>query len=606
MPPLTRKRGQCRKYRKTHRRKRQHGGAGWLDWFNGPAARNISPTYLSPPQARRPTSEQASTIINIAPPLPINNGDDESERSSLSDAPPPLIHYKTVEHPKTPATEFLGRPPAENMRHFLQSICSDAYFCMAFGRETERLKIFFDGFTTFKYAIEPAILISSGANGFTNEIIFERDGYKVSTVLKSAIKLTSDNLYVEAYNGFKYINEFNKYFPSWLETYGAFKYNNKTLWKKLQRENEYYFTSAELMEGIIQQPIPEPDITPEVVRNSCIDANYNAILLQYIHNPLTLHAWYSEIRTNEYDMSVELIQILFQIYSTLAVLNTKYGFCHNDLHMGNVLLYEIPNGQFIEITYKNAVGGATISFKTRWIAKIIDYGRCYFKGNEQYYRLLCVNHEVCGGVYDEAHKKFHQCGVGAGYNWWDGELNAENSYVSSRRPNSSIDLMLLFHMFNTYILDKSTNKYKPERYAVLSTPKTSYLKHLMSLLKYDTYYGTPPMENLHSNFDFVINSTVPITTVQELYWALFNIITYAPYFKTDNDAEYTGIPYGKLTVDLTMTTPMSYVTTSSTVDMELARSFEEGPFGPAKTYKPTGYKLPTVEPHISPIISTAV
>jgi hypothetical protein len=65
-------------------------------------------------------------------------------------------------------------------------------------------------------------------------------------------------------------------------------------------------------------------------------------------------------------------------------------FTHYDLHANNVLVYEPVNGSYIEYHYH--IGSEEIIFKSRYIAKIIDYGRCYFNpGFNPTLYTECVN-----------------------------------------------------------------------------------------------------------------------------------------------------------------------------------------------------------------------
>jgi hypothetical protein len=59
---------------------------------------------------------------------------------------------------------------------------------------------------------------------------------------------------------------------------------------------------------------------------------------------------------------------------TLSTLSND--FTHYDLHLQNILVYEPVKGSYIEYHYH--IGTEEIIFKSKYIAKIIDYGACYF------------------------------------------------------------------------------------------------------------------------------------------------------------------------------------------------------------------------------------
>jgi serine/threonine protein kinase len=68
----------------------------------------------------------------------------------------------------------------------------------------------------------------------------------------------------------------------------------------------------------------------------------------------------------------ELLNILAQIFASLIIAQEKAGFCHGDLHAGNVLVIRLK--EEVEITY--VIGKKKYTLKTNLIPKIIDYGFC--------------------------------------------------------------------------------------------------------------------------------------------------------------------------------------------------------------------------------------
>ncbi len=69
-------------------------------------------------------------------------------------------------------------------------------------------------------------------------------------------------------------------------------------------------------------------------------------------------------RHNEEDLS----NIMLQIIISLIIAYKQYGFKHNDLHKANVLIQE----KECELTYN--LSGKIITLKSRYVARIIDYG----------------------------------------------------------------------------------------------------------------------------------------------------------------------------------------------------------------------------------------
>lgn len=118
----------------------------------------------------------------------------------------------------------------------------------------------------------------------------------------------------------------------------------------------------------IMHPFPENGFG-----TSCKDSKHIALLIQHINSAHSLHDMtnYSRFNNNE------LVYTLFQIYMTLSCVAEKYT--HFDLHTNNILIYEPVKNKYIEYHYHTKDG--EVSFKSKYITKIIDYGRCFFRDN---------------------------------------------------------------------------------------------------------------------------------------------------------------------------------------------------------------------------------
>ena len=85
---------------------------------------------------------------------------------------------------------------SEIQQKLLNVLCSNSGECITFGRFTEVLEDYFENLD-LKYLINPITRIGKPyANGFVNELIFQKEQYKIYTILKSTIKSTSDNLLI--------------------------------------------------------------------------------------------------------------------------------------------------------------------------------------------------------------------------------------------------------------------------------------------------------------------------------------------------------------------------------------------------------------------------
>jgi hypothetical protein len=388
-------------------------------------------------------------------------------------------------------TRFRWKTLVSQLReHTLKILCSDAGVCLAFGKLTDQIKKNFEGFANFRYAISPAIRIGkSSSNGFITQIKYLRNEYTSYAVLKSSAKANSDNLMYEYVVG-QFINKLNKTFPCFLETYGLYKYNNDSVWKKV-RDNKTNTISV-ISEGLT--PIADVDYNV-----ACESSKYIAILIQYLNGVQPL----DECMKDADFLENELLLALFQIYIPLGKL--KDYFTHYDLHKGNVQLYKPVEDKYIQYHY-HINPHKIISFKSSYMTKIIDYGRSYFDNNAEYfthenadnmnskiiYDTFLCSAEKCNKLVDvEAIlvkdniqsivnvKKKNKCGYYSGFGWMeDLTVNpASKYYISTQTKNISHDLRALYDVLDFL------KKYNP---ALLLQPEYSWLKKLVYTNKYGT------------------------------------------------------------------------------------------------------------------------
>jgi hypothetical protein len=189
----------------------------------------------------------------------------------------------------------------------------------------------------------------------------------------------------------------------------------------------------------------------------------------------------------------------------------KNNFIHYDLHGGNVLLYKTPPGEYIQYNYYTKHGN--ISFKSTYIVKIIDYGRCYFKYNSNDKSAPELNSSR--KVYDAVCKVKDcdpNCGKNFGYQWLNPKgTKRDNYFIDSTENNISHDLRLLNVI-------KSLNYVK----GVIN-------EKIFEKIKYDYKYGTPQKKN----------SGLPkaIHNVEDAYIALFQLLQ-EPLIAENNEIIY--------------------------------------------------------------------
>ena len=203
---------------------------------------------------------------------------------------------------------------------------------------------------------------------------------------------------------------------------------------------------------------------------ACKQSKFLAILIQHLKGILPIKDRFRSPRFVKY----ELANVLCQIYMPLSILGNS--FTHYDLHHENVNVYEPEKDSYIHFHY-HMDGGEEYSFKSKYIAKIIDYGRSYFKDEESGIDSKKIYTDLC----KEA-KCNPSCGYNKGFSWMYNQPNPSSSYwISSQKRNASHDLRLLNEV-KIGTRGNQTDQYLP-----------SGLKSVLQKLKYDKHYGTPEM-----------------------------------------------------------------------------------------------------------------
>lgn len=334
--------------------------------------------------------------------------------------------------------KFFKKHQNKRRAHFLKAICSDADVCMAFGTEADKIKKHFDHFNNFDLLSKPAKQIGSeSANGFVKDLTYEKDGYVANAILKSSASETADNLLYEGLVG-QFLNKQGRMFPCFVETYGIYVYNPDEPAYVEMRTNKLSDPMV-LKMGIKKIRA----VYPVHLGFACKHSSYMAVLIQHLNDAVP----FNDLLDNDRFIRDDLLHVLYQVYMPLALLADK--FTHFDLHYNNVLLYEPVKGKYIHYHYHitNSIEGEPpiiTSFKCKYIAKIIDYGRCFFNDTE--------NPTFTGsskGIYTEvcAAPGCIDCGEETGF----GRLHtktkpmiANDYFIYSQKANQSHDLRLLY------------------------------------------------------------------------------------------------------------------------------------------------------------------
>jgi hypothetical protein len=175
---------------------------------------------------------------------------------------------------------------------------------------------------------------------------------------KTRPKKIADNLAYELFVG-NFLNAYVDRFPCFIKTYGAYR-----LHKPLTDT---------------QTALSADDMIPLTDDDVCTRYKNIVLFIEYVPAAMTMHKFVEQHPS-------DVVKALFQVYMPLAAMATE--FTHSDLHMNNVMVYEPFPGKCIHFHYH--LPGRVVKFKTSFLVKIIDYGKCYVKSNKVFFkRFTC-------------------------------------------------------------------------------------------------------------------------------------------------------------------------------------------------------------------------
>ena len=430
----------------------------------------------------------------------------------------------------------MEKPLSAKMRTFLDKICPHSGQCVSFGLETEKLRRYFQDYDWSLVDKKSVKKIGSDSdNGFVFEVPFVKDNYKVYTILKSTKDKDADNLFYEALVGL-YVNKKNYVFPCFLETYGLYQWPDINFHKKAIQFSEGKVTNTVLeLDKLVPKKLSYNAFfnDPVFANSTCTNSLFGSVLIQHIHKADTLEYYYIKYRKDKTFFTLILPQILYQTYAPLAMLSDE--FTHYDLHANNVILYKIgsesknANGpqQYITMNY-HYPNGDVVTFNTHFIAKIIDYGRSYFKENEtynssNYYQTLTESiknapPEKEKGEYLKKKKK-GECANESYSLLMDETTPGSFHYISANKRNKSHDLRLA-----AYIAEHRDDNY-------LGTPVEQNLRIILSCIKYEGRFGTKEVAESSYTGLARLNPGESIRNVEDMHLAMKDLIMTTPHFK---------------------------------------------------------------------------
>ena len=220
--------------------------------------------------------------------------------------------------------------------------------------------------------------VAESANGQIGLVTFTKDEFTVPAVIKKSNKAFADNLMYEYKVGI-FLNKYCSIFPCFIYTYGI-------------------YTQLTFPMNLALAPVPEIDngallggdkITMKTACDRDKGLTNLYLVVQYVQKAVNFHDF------NHKATPYERHCVLYQIYFALCLLypadQTRPYFEHNDLNYNNVLVKELQQ----EILFTFKMKNTTVQFKTKYLAKMIDYGRCNYYENPTSNSLKDME-EVCG------------------------------------------------------------------------------------------------------------------------------------------------------------------------------------------------------------------
>ena len=310
--------------------------------------------------------------------------------------------------------------------------------------------------------------VQQGANGFVDEV-------SGGLILKSTLKARSDNLMYEFFAG-KYINSLCARFPCFVKTVGLFVYKNDGLW---QKANSNRIPQGTRLTDFLDEQTAE---TFEF-KEACLHPRDTAILVERVRDAQPLADVLANSATMARFVELYLLDTLLQVYLPLAEIADT--FTHYDLHPNNVLITHTP------VHFQNA----DISFGTNYTAKIIDYGRCFFRDDATpALSSLSIFDRVCKTQSCNDAQTTGVCGQRVGFAWLHATavFDPKQYFINSSFPNKSHDLRLL-HILKEPLGELGNAIRRKSKQATF--PRALMLERLCNAVVYESTFGTPPHES---------------------------------------------------------------------------------------------------------------
>jgi hypothetical protein len=431
--------------------------------------------------------------------------------------------------------------------------------CLIFQPGLSFLNAFYGtSFDLSKYKNQIDKIGQFSANGFIRKLKYEDGKIQMNVVLKSNKAASNDSLYYEYLAG-KCINEMTKYYPFFSRTFELGEYISDSAYNLFQSISGSTTISSPLSSYIKYLDQSNFD---SLITESCRNAKRINLFTQFITIKQSLYDYFMEYKeksTNYFNKTYQThltkhIALLFMVFGCLYKLSNY--FTHYDLHMDNIVLYSIPNSQYIDVEAKTENG--VISFKTKYLPVLIDYGRSYFNCSAIESGLVNspqLMKKVCLKDSRGSNECPQYCGNDVGYSFTGDYMPATDSfkrtgkndyYINRSRRNMSHDLRCLAYLkermkFNQ--LDSSISWIR-------------LWKQLINDITYETNYDKFGMPELTSE-------PGEISNVSDVFESLKKIMMEPEYTAHHGPQFLSSSSYGKLVVDFSQTTMQPFQFTKS-------------------------------------------
>lgn len=221
-----------------------------------------------------------------------------------------------------------------------------------------------------------------------------------------------------------FVNTYLTRLPCFTKTTGLYKFDSH------EHKEENLMNKKKLLDRIKLVSTLESYINKVDCNDFCKNCDMYCIKTEYVTGE-TFEKFFKSIEATKKNVEITIC-ILYMIYMQLDLL--KNQFTHNDLHSANIVLYKLNSPIHCEyhINQKNS-----LYFYTKYIPKIIDYGKSSFENNTYIWNKLnaCQAQKKCSTAI--SNYGLHFC------------KKYEKVYLCSNKFNHTRDLMLLHDLQKT-------------------------------------------------------------------------------------------------------------------------------------------------------------